>query len=81
MLIPVLAITLRLDGLDWWEQSGYALLLFTATSLLIKNPNILLAEGFTDATGSMLVLQILTVSLKAVLISSSILAVLFISLH
>jgi FlaA1/EpsC-like NDP-sugar epimerase len=36
LFIPALAMTLRLDGLDWWPQFGRALVLYTILSLLLK---------------------------------------------
>jgi len=36
--IPGLALTLRLDRLDWWPHFGQALIFFTIVALLIKVP-------------------------------------------
>lgn len=36
LFIPALALTLRLERLDWLPDYGHALLLFTATALLVK---------------------------------------------
>jgi FlaA1/EpsC-like NDP-sugar epimerase/lipopolysaccharide/colanic/teichoic acid biosynthesis glycosyltransferase len=38
LFIPALALTLRLDRLNWWSQIGQALLLFTLVALLVKIP-------------------------------------------
>ena len=37
-LMPALAVTLRLERLDWWYQFGRAVILFTCVTLLIKLP-------------------------------------------
>lgn len=38
LLIPTLALTLRLDGLYWWPQMYRPLVLFTLVALLVKLP-------------------------------------------
>ena len=36
--IPALALTLRVDGLNWWPSFGPALIVFTLAALLLKLP-------------------------------------------
>lgn len=36
LLVPALALTLRLDRLDWWPQFGWALVVYTILGLLVK---------------------------------------------
>ncbi len=38
LLIPTLALTLRLDRFNWWPDVGPALVLFTLVALLVKLP-------------------------------------------
>lgn len=38
LFIPALALTLRLDGFDWWPRIGQALIVFTLVALLVKLP-------------------------------------------
>jgi FlaA1/EpsC-like NDP-sugar epimerase len=38
LFIPALALTLRLDRLDWWPRFGQALIFFTVVALVLKVP-------------------------------------------
>jgi FlaA1/EpsC-like NDP-sugar epimerase len=38
LFIPALALTLRLDGLDWWSYCVRALIFFTVVALVVKIP-------------------------------------------
>ena len=38
LLVPALALTLRLDCLNWWPDTGQTLMLYTSLALLVKLP-------------------------------------------
>jgi FlaA1/EpsC-like NDP-sugar epimerase/lipopolysaccharide/colanic/teichoic acid biosynthesis glycosyltransferase len=80
LVIPSLALTLRLDGLNWWPRIGQALLFFTLVASLVKIPifyQLGLYNRFWRYAGTGDLFRVLI----AIGLSTTVLALLFIAAH
>lgn len=80
LLIPALALTLRLDGLDWWPQMGQALIFYAGVALLIK-VLIFYGLGLYNRYWRYASVNDLTLMLIAIGSSTTILTALFVATH
>ena len=77
LFIPALALTLRLDCLDWWPRFGQALIFFTVVALVVKVP-IFYRLGLYRRYWCFASINDLMLALIAVGLSTTILTVVFV---
>jgi FlaA1/EpsC-like NDP-sugar epimerase/lipopolysaccharide/colanic/teichoic acid biosynthesis glycosyltransferase len=80
LLMPALALTLRLEGLHWWPEMSRSLVLFTLAALLVKLP-VFHALGLYNRYWCYAGAGDLAVVSAAVGLSTSVLAVLSVGTH
>jgi FlaA1/EpsC-like NDP-sugar epimerase/lipopolysaccharide/colanic/teichoic acid biosynthesis glycosyltransferase len=78
--LPALALSLRLDGLDWWPDYGRALLFYTLVALIVK-VSIFNVLGLHNRYWCYAGVNDLVTAAVAVGLSSTVLVVLFVYLH
>jgi FlaA1/EpsC-like NDP-sugar epimerase/lipopolysaccharide/colanic/teichoic acid biosynthesis glycosyltransferase len=79
-ILPALALSLRLEGLDWWPEHGRALLLYTLVALTAK-VSIFYALGLYNRYWCYAGVNDMVTAVIAVFLSTTALVVLFVYLH
>jgi FlaA1/EpsC-like NDP-sugar epimerase/lipopolysaccharide/colanic/teichoic acid biosynthesis glycosyltransferase len=79
-VLPALALSLRLEGLDWWPAHDRALLLYTLVALMVK-VSIFYVLGLYNRYWCYAGVNDLTMVALAVGLSTTVLTVLFVHLH